>query len=503
MVKRSFFLNLTNFQENFERETTPEKRIKNMITDQNEEKEKEPRTLSFAVIGKDGKAIGPASFSSTQLDINQLLEKKYDTDESIPSDSERFPSDSEPSSAHSSTPATPKLSGANDSGIEMFASDQSPSKLILPIVFPKFDPVYNNTGRFYSSETYDSEDSDIQNSREGTPTQSSSTQPDIPLRSVHNCSNLTTDGWEKQTLTSAKKDYEKIRDAKPDGSFSTSRKALNMLRNRYNDVPCYDHSRVKIRDTYLSDDNDYINASYADGFNKRRAYICTQGPLQSTTENFWQMVWENNSRIIVMTTRLMERGKVKCHKYWPKKEGEVQYWGAFQIKNTGETITEDHFIRQTLELSYEGVTRTIYHFKFTQWPDFGIPKSPKMLLDFQMSIESLHAEIKAPMKSIYDPPTPPDEDAFEISPIVIHCSAGIGRTGTYLAIAICREWLKRCASIDMTETVRRLRSQRAFAVQTSEQYQFCLLALKEELKRKNQSESRTNLNEEKNEEVSQ
>lgn len=76
MVKRSFFLNLTNFQENFERETTPEKRIKNMITDQNEEKEKEPQTLSFAVIGKDGKAIGPASFSSTQLDINQLLEKK-------------------------------------------------------------------------------------------------------------------------------------------------------------------------------------------------------------------------------------------------------------------------------------------------------------------------------------------------------------------------------------------------------------------------------------------
>ena len=216
-----------------------------MITDQNEEKEKEPQTLSFAVIGKDGKAIGPATFSSTELDINELLEKKYDTDESIPSDSERFPSDSEPSSAHSSTPATPKLSGANDSGIEMsLGSDQSPSKLILPIVFPKFDPVYNNTGRFYSSETYDSEDSDIQSRDATTPV---STEPDIPLRSVHNCSNLTTNGWEKQTLTSAKKDYEIIRDAKPDGSFSTSRKALNMLRNRYNDVPCYDHSRVKIR----------------------------------------------------------------------------------------------------------------------------------------------------------------------------------------------------------------------------------------------------------------
>ena len=217
-----------------------------MITDQNEEKEKEPQTLSFAVIGKDGKAIGPGTFSSTELDINELLEKKYDTDESIPSDSE-------PSSAHSSTPATPKLSGANDSGIEMsLGSDQSPSKLILPIVFPKFDPVYNNTGRFYSSETYDSEDSDGPRNVDSPSSGNSETaQPDIPLRSVHNCSNLTTDGWEKQTLTSAKKDYEIIRDAKPDGSFSTSRKALNMLRNRYNDVPCYDHSRVKIRGNFL------------------------------------------------------------------------------------------------------------------------------------------------------------------------------------------------------------------------------------------------------------
>merc|ERR1711915_1083876 len=105
MVKRSYFLNLTNVQEKLDRETTPEKRIKNMNTDQNEEKEKEPQTLSFAVIGQDGKAIGPATFSSTQLDITELLEKKYATAESIPSDSERFPSDSEPSSASSSTPA--------------------------------------------------------------------------------------------------------------------------------------------------------------------------------------------------------------------------------------------------------------------------------------------------------------------------------------------------------------------------------------------------------------
>lgn len=100
-----------------------------------------------------------------------------------------------------------------------------------------------------------------------------------------------------------------------------------------------------------------------------------------------------------------------------------------------------------------------------------------MLLDFQDKINQVHSEIKDSMKSIYDPPTPPDEDAFEVSPIVIHCSAGIGRTGTYLTIAICREWLKKCNGVNLEETVKRLRTQRAFSVQTAEQYQFCLLAL--------------------------
>jgi protein tyrosine phosphatase len=457
MVKRSFLLNLTNVQEKFEplRET-PEKRLKSMLNPEDSGGTQEP--LSFAVIGPDGSPISPSSFRSADLDIAEILEKKYDTDESIPSDTEP------------QIFSTPK---SNDSGIEMGSSSYTPTKLILTNLFPKFDSSYNNTGRFYSSETYDSDSSTES-------TEKVNKLDDIPLRSIHNCSNEVHQNWHEATSSAAKKEYEVIRDAKPHGSFSTSRKPYNMLRNRYNDVPCYDHSRVKIRDTYLSDDNDYINASYADGFNKRRAFICTQGPQQNTISHFWQMIWENNSRIVVMTTRLMERGKVKCHKYWPKKAGEVQNWGAFSVKNIGETLTEEHFIRQTLEVSYQCQTRTVYHYKFTQWPDFGIPKSPKMLLDFQNHINTLHAEIKDSMKSIYDPPIPADEDAFETSPIVIHCSAGIGRTGTYLTIAICREWLKHCQSVNLAETVKRLRSQRAFAVQTAEQYQFCLQALKED-----------------------
>ena len=182
--------------------------------------------LSFAVIGPDGSPISPSSFRSADLDIAEILEKKYDTDESIPSDSEP------------QIFSTPK---SNDSGIEMGPnSSYTPTKLILTNLFPKFDSSYNNTGRFYSSETYDSD-----SSTDSEKTKSESN--DIPLRSIHNCSNETQNDWADTTVTVAKKEYEIIRDAKPSGSFSTSRKPYNMLRNRYNDVPCYDHSRVKIR----------------------------------------------------------------------------------------------------------------------------------------------------------------------------------------------------------------------------------------------------------------
>ena len=183
--------------------------------------------ISFAVIGDDGSPISPSSFRSADLDIAEILEKKYDTDESIPSDTEP------------QIFSTPK---SNDSGIEMGSSSYTPTKLILTNLFPKFDSSYNNTGRFYSSETYDSDSSTES-------TEKVNKLDDIPLRSIHNCGNEVRQNWHEATSSAAKKEYEVIRDAKPSGSFSTSRKPYNMLRNRYNDVPCYDHSRVKIRGT--------------------------------------------------------------------------------------------------------------------------------------------------------------------------------------------------------------------------------------------------------------
>jgi len=426
--------------------------------------------ISFSVIGSDGEQIGPCEIN--EIDISEILQKKFDTDETESSDGDQSPS----RSPHRMRP------NFNDSGIELSSPGSSTlrphqlgiSSRLLPhmshILLAKLasDEIHHNTNRFPSHDSYDSD---------------SSSDYEIPLRSIHNSENSGTKNWYKVPTGCLRREYEAIRTTKPAGHFAASRMHQNRHRNRYSDVPCYDHTRVKLRDLSLCEDNDYINGSYCDGFEKRRAYICAQGPLENTTPHFWQMVWENNSRVIVMTTRLVERGKVKCHNYWPT-DGEKQVWGYFTVRDTGDTVVENHYIRQKLELEFESQTREIFHFQFTQWPDFGIPKSPSMLLDFQDRVKRSQRGIKAMMTSPYDPPKPDNEDPFEICPIVIHCSAGIGRTGTYLGIDICRDWLDSCSEIQLRDTVNRIRAQRAFCVQTPEQYQFCLAALREVLRRK-------------------
>ena len=115
--------------------------------------------------------------------------------------------------------------------------------------------------------------------------------------------------------------------------------------------------------TISLDENDYINASYCDGFEMKKKYICTQGPKENTIPHFWQMVWESNSRVIVMTTKLFENDKKKCDLYWPL-EGERKIAGAFLLTNVGETVEEEHFTRTTIQIEFECQTRTIFHFAF-------------------------------------------------------------------------------------------------------------------------------------------
>lgn len=151
------------------------------------------------------------------------------------------------------------------------------------------------------------------------------------------------------------KEYSEIRSRAPDGTFQHARIRSNLVKNRYTDVLCYDHSRVILSKENDDVTSDYINANFVDGYKQKNAYISTQGPLPKTSSDFWRMAWENNCLVIVMTTRVMERGRVKCGQYWEADVGGVAEYDNFRIKTTHVDSKEDYTV-VSLELTNLKVT---------------------------------------------------------------------------------------------------------------------------------------------------
>ncbi|XP_072239387.1 tyrosine-protein phosphatase non-receptor type 9 [Leuresthes tenuis] len=268
-------------------------------------------------------------------------------------------------------------------------------------------------------------------------------------------------------------EYEEIRKEPPAGTFDYSKKLSNQIKNRYSDVLCLDQSRVRL--CQLCDDedetSDYINASFMDGYKRRNTYIATQGPLPKTFGDFWRMVWEQMVLIIVMTTRVVERGRVKCGQYWPLEDGRTEQHGYFLVRNTRIQGFQD-FKLSHLELynTQSGEKRDIYHYLYVSWPDFGVPKSASAMLDFREHVlQTREAAVQSLGSSWRGPPGGP--------PLVVHCSAGIGRTGTFCTLDICLSQLEDVGTVDVHQTVRRMRAQRAFSIQTWDQYYFCYTAV--------------------------
>uniref|UniRef100_A0A665WQQ5 Tyrosine-protein phosphatase non-receptor type 9 n=1 Tax=Echeneis naucrates TaxID=173247 RepID=A0A665WQQ5_ECHNA len=268
-------------------------------------------------------------------------------------------------------------------------------------------------------------------------------------------------------------EYEEIRKEPPGGTFDYSKKLSNQIKNRYSDVLCLDQSRVRL--CQLSDDedetSDYINASFMDGYKRSNAYIATQGPLPKTFGDFWRMVWEQMVLIIVMTTRVVERGRVKCGQYWPLEEGRAEQHGYFLVRNTHVQLFQD-FKLSHLELynTQSGERREVCHYLYVSWPDFGVPKSASAMLDFREHVlQRREAAVQSLGSTWTGPPGGP--------PVVVHCSAGIGRTGTFCTLDICLSRLEDIGTIDVRQTVRRMRTQRAFSIQTWDQYYFCYTAV--------------------------
>ncbi|GAB6020354.1 hypothetical protein CHUAL_003064 [Chamberlinius hualienensis] len=246
-------------------------------------------------------------------------------------------------------------------------------------------------------------------------------------------------------------------------TLNVAKQDNNSKKNRNPNLLPYDHSRVILNEFCNSAGSDYINANTITDHDPRNAaYIATQGPLPHTSADFWQMIWEQGSVVIVMLTRLVENGVAMCHRYWPEEGSELYH--IYEVHLVSEHIwCEDYLIRSFyLKNLKTGETRTVTQFHFLSWPDVGVPVSAKMILDFRRKVNKSYRGRSCP--------------------IVVHCSDGCGRSGTYCLIdMVLNRIAKGLKEIDIAATLEHIRDQRAGMVQTKDQFQFVLMAVAEEV----------------------
>uniref|UniRef100_A0A182N755 Putative receptor-type tyrosine-protein phosphatase mosPTP-1 n=1 Tax=Anopheles dirus TaxID=7168 RepID=A0A182N755_9DIPT len=263
------------------------------------------------------------------------------------------------------------------------------------------------------------------------------------------------------------KEYEAIQGEALNDEYPSenSQHPENKGKNRYLNVIAYDHSRVHLRQVPGQKKHlDYINANFIDGYQKPRAFIGTQGPLPGTFDCFWRMIWEQRVAVIVMITNLVERGRRKCDMYWPKDGTET--YGIVQVRLVKEDVMATYTVR-TLHIKHlkmkkkkqSQMEKTVYQYHYTNWPDHGTPDHPLPVINF----------VK---KSTTANPA-------DAGPIVVHCSAGVGRTGTFIVLDAMLKQIETKASLNVFGFLRYIRAQRNYLVQTEEQYIFIHDALVE------------------------
>ncbi|XP_042363483.1 receptor-type tyrosine-protein phosphatase H-like isoform X5 [Plectropomus leopardus] len=228
----------------------------------------------------------------------------------------------------------------------------------------------------------------------------------------------------------------------------------NKTRNRFNNVQPYDWCRVKLTTSSSIGASDYINASYMPGYNNSREYIASQGPLPTTVNDFWRMVWEQRVNCIVMVTNCTEGGKIKCERYWPADTQPCSY-GELEVTLTSEQQEINWTLREfSVKHSNNSEERIVKHFHFTAWPDHGVPQGTEDLIQFR-GLVRLHIEREGTR-----------------APTVVHCSAGVGRTGTIIALDVLLQQLEKERAVGINGFVHKMRLNRPYMVQTESQYVF-------------------------------
>ncbi|XP_067276105.1 phosphatidylinositol phosphatase PTPRQ isoform X2 [Pseudorasbora parva] len=225
----------------------------------------------------------------------------------------------------------------------------------------------------------------------------------------------------------------------------------NRSKNRFTNIKPYNNSRVKLLSEPGMPGSDYINASFVSGYLCPNEFIATQGPLPSTVADFWRMIWETGTKTIVMLTQCFEKGRIRCHQYWPEDNKPVTVFADIIITKLTEDVRPDWTVR-ALRVERHGSYMIVHHFNYTSWPEHGVPESSSTLIQFVKAVRS--------------------NRGHDNTTIVVHCSAGVGRTGVFIALDHLIQHLRDHDFVDIYGLVAELRSERMCMVQNLAQYMF-------------------------------
>uniref|UniRef100_A0A9L0RKX7 Phosphatidylinositol phosphatase PTPRQ n=1 Tax=Equus caballus TaxID=9796 RepID=A0A9L0RKX7_HORSE len=231
----------------------------------------------------------------------------------------------------------------------------------------------------------------------------------------------------------------------------------NRAKNRFPNIKPYNNNRVKLIADASIPGSDYINASYVSGYLCPNEFIATQGPLPGTVGDFWRMVWETRAKTLVMLTQCFEKGRIRCHQYWPEDNKPVTVFGDIVITKLMEDVQIDWTIRD-LKIERHGDCMTVRQCNFTAWPEHGVPENSAPLVHFVKLVRASRAH--------------------DTTPMVVHCSAGVGRTGVFIALDHLTQHINDHDFVDIYGLVAELRSERMCMVQNLAQYIFlhqCIL----------------------------
>ncbi|KAI0239139.1 Tyrosine-protein phosphatase 10D [Lamellibrachia satsuma] len=259
------------------------------------------------------------------------------------------------------------------------------------------------------------------------------------------------DHWKEMNADSQLGFAAAYEDLKPVGIEQPKRIAMqpvNRAKNRFKNVLPYDKTRIKLMSRWEEEEGtDYINGNWMPGYNSKREYVVVQGPLPGTKDDMWRMIWEHNARAIVMLTKCVEKEKERCDQYWPV-DAQPMYFGYLKVEILTENKTIDWIITK-MKVSQGSQSRNITHFQYIAWHDF-VPNNPQSFIGFVRLVRRCLEPVGGP--------------------IVVHCSAGVGRSGTFIVLDRLLQHIEEHDWVDIYNTVYEMLLFRNHMVQSEAQY---------------------------------